>query len=236
MIRVLPYEQLGHRQYGWLDARYHFSFGEYHNPGRMSFGLLRVINDDVIKAGAGFPAHGHQDMEIITYVRKGAISHRDSLGNEGRTAAGDVQVMSAGTGVQHSEFNKEDEDTTLYQIWIYPRARGLKPRWSARAFPKDHVAANDSLPVLVSGYPEDTAKGALEIYQDAAIYGGRIAAGSAITQPLRHGAYLLVSEGTVDLDGHSLKKGDAAEISREKSVILKALSDAEIVMIDVPAA
>lgn len=236
MIRVFPYDQLGRRQYGWLDARYHFSFGEYHNPQRMGFGLLRVVNDDIVSAGAGFPAHGHQDMEIITYVRKGAISHRDSLGNEGRTAAGDVQVMSAGTGVQHSEYNKESEDTALYQIWIHPRARGLKPRWDARQFPRDAVAANDTLPVLASGYDDDIAAGALAIYQDAAIHGGRLAAGTAVTQPLRHSAYLLVSDGTVTIDGQTLSRGDAAEITEESAVTLAAVTDAEIVLIDVPGA
>lgn len=234
MIKHFPYEQLGRREYGWLDARYHFSFGEYNNPRRMNFGMLRVVNDDIVKAGAGFDPHGHQDMEIITYVRSGAITHRDSMGNEGRTEAGDVQVMSAGTGIQHSEFNKEDEDTTLYQIWIYPRARGLKPRWAARQFPKSPVAANDGLTVLASGYADDVARGALEIYQDAAIHGGRLAASTAVTQPLRHGAYLLVSEGTITIDGQTLNKGDAAEISAQDAVTMTAVSDAEIVLIDVP--
>ncbi len=236
MVRVFPYDQLGRRQYGWLDARYHFSFGEYHNPRRMNFGMLRVVNDDIVAAGAGFDPHGHQDMEIITYVRKGAITHRDSMGNEGRTEAGDVQVMSAGTGIQHAEYNKESEDTTLYQIWIYPRARGLKPRWAARQFPKDPVAANDALPVLASGYAEDVAQGALEIYQDAAIHGGRLSAGATVTQPLRHGAYILVSDGSITLDGQTLSKGDAAEISGQNAVTLSAVSDAEIVLIDVPGA
>lgn len=236
MINIYPYEELGRHQYGWLDARYHFSFGEYNNPRRMHFGMLRVINDDIVKAGAGFDTHPHKDMEIITYVRKGAISHRDSMGHEGRTAAGDVQVMSAGTGIAHAEFNREDEDTNLYQIWIYPRAKGLAPRWEARQFPKTPVAANDSLPVLVSGYAEDIGAGALAINQDAAIYGGRLSAGTQVSQPLRHGAYLLVSEGTIELDGRSLKRGDGAEITDMKTVAIKALDDAEIVLIDVPGA
>ena len=118
MITHYPYEKLGHANHGWLDARHHFNFASYQNPKRQQFGALRVINDDVIKAGAGFDTHPHKNMEIITYVRKGAITHRDSNGNVGRTVAGDVQVMSAGTGVLHSEFNLESEDTNIFQIWI----------------------------------------------------------------------------------------------------------------------
>ena len=134
MITIYPYEELGHADHGWLDARHHFSFGRYHNPERMGFGVLRVINDDIIKAGKGFDTHPHKDMEIITYVRKGAITHRDSNGNEGRTEAGDVQVMSAGTGIFHSEYNLEDEDTNIYQIWIEPHKLDVTPDWSAHEF------------------------------------------------------------------------------------------------------
>ena len=171
MITVYPYENLGHANHGWLDARHHFSFAEYRNPARSRFGTLRVINDDVIKAGAGFDTHPHRDMEIITYVRMGAISHRDSNGNEGRTAAGDVQVMSAGTGVFHSEFNLEDTDTNLYQIWIEPNILGVKPRWDSHEFPKQPVT--EALTLLVSG--DGTAP--LFINQDAYIYAGKISAG-----------------------------------------------------------
>ena len=136
MIELRPFDSLGAANHGWLDAHHHFSFAGYHDPSRVHWGALRVWNDDIIAAKSGFPAHPHSDMEIITYVRSGAITHRDSMGNEGRTEAGDVQVMSAGTGVQHSEYNLEDEDTSIFQIWIIPEERGGDPEWGARPFPK----------------------------------------------------------------------------------------------------
>lgn len=230
MIQIYPYEELGRHNAGWLDARYHFSFADYHNPERMRFGALRVINDDIVKVGGGFAPHPHKDMEIVTYVRRSAISHRDSLGNEGVTAAGDVQVMSAGTGIQHAEFNAGKEDINLYQIWIYPRERGVKPRWDMRQFPKQPV--NDALPLLVSGNETDSDKGALFIHADAAIYGGRMKAGVEITQPVTGQAYVLVSEGAVEIGSTTLKKGDGAEVTDVTALQIKAIQDAEIVMID----
>lgn len=228
MITVYPYEELGHADHGWLDARHHFSFASYHNPARKGFGTLRVINDDIIKAGAGFDTHPHRDMEIITYVRKGAITHRDSKGNEGRTKAGDVQVMTAGTGIFHSEYNLESEDTSLYQIWIEPNKLGVQPDWDAYEFPKE--PANDTLKLLVSGDGEAP----LFINQNARIYAGTLTAKSAIDHPIHQQAYLLVSEGEIELEGKRLKKGDGAEISDIRSVHLLAHSDAEILVIDVP--
>ena len=135
MIKVINIELLGHGDYGWLQTRYHFSFACYYNKQRLGFGKLRVVNDDRIAAGAGFATHAHRDMEIITYVRQGAITHQDSLCNSGRTAAGDVQVMSAGTCIEHSEYNLEDEETVLYQIWIKPKKVGVAPRWQQRQVP-----------------------------------------------------------------------------------------------------
>src|SRR5687768_13535833 len=140
MIDIRPFASLGHADHGWLDARHHFSFADYYDPARMGWGRIRVWNDDRIAAKSGFPPHSHQDMEIITYVRTGAITHQDSLGNKGRTEAGDVQVMSAGSGVQHAEFNLEPETTTLFQIWIMPDGRGGKPSWGAQPFPKSERA------------------------------------------------------------------------------------------------
>jgi redox-sensitive bicupin YhaK (pirin superfamily) len=233
MITITPYDKLGNTDYGWLNAHYHFSFGEYHNPARMGFGALRVINDDIIGPNTGFDTHPHKDMEIITYVRSGAITHKDSTGNEGRTEAGDVQVMSAGTGIFHSERNAESVPTTLYQIWIIPRERGVQPRWDAKAFPKAPV--NDQLSLLVSGRAEDENSDALMIHADAAIYGGRLAAGTSIKQPLKELGYLLVSEGTITLDGQTLNKGDGAQIKDLKSLMITATSEAEIVLIDVAA-
>ena len=164
MIKIHPYEKLGQHDYGWLKARYHFSFGDYYNPQRMGFGSLRVINDDVVQAGTGFPPHPHNDMEIITYVRRGAITHKDSLGNEGRTEAGDVQVMSAGTGIKHAEYNKEKEDTNLYQIWIEPREEGVAPRWDSAKFPKTPI--NDALPLPSSTLRPETSSGSASLIGD----------------------------------------------------------------------
>ena len=228
MINVIKYQDLGHANHGWLDARHHFSFANYHNPERMSFGVLRVINDDVIKAGAGFDTHPHQDMEIITYVRKGAITHRDSRGNVGRTAAGDVQVMSAGTGIYHSEFNFESEDTNLYQIWIEPNKLGVEPRWDAHEFPRDN--GEDGLTLLVSG----DGKAPLQIHQDATIHAGQISAGTTLTHAIKQQAYVLLSEGEIELNGMRLNKGDGAEISQLRSVEIKALQDSDVLVLDLP--
>lgn len=233
MIKHYSYNDLGHHDYGWLDARYHFSFSEYRNLDRMGFGALRVINDDIIKAGTGFDTHPHKDMEIITYVRKGAITHRDSQGNTGRTEAGDVQVMSAGTGIYHSEFNLESEDTNLFQIWIYPRDKGVKPRWDSLKFPKEKVETE--LPLLVSGFKEDQDKDVLHIHQDARIYGGVIDGGQSIRHPITNQIYLLVSDGQIKIGGKILEQGDGAEISDVESIDIEALETSEVVIIDVPA-
>jgi redox-sensitive bicupin YhaK (pirin superfamily) len=235
MITVYPYTKLGHANHGWLDARHHFSFARYWNPDRMMFGTLRVINDDKIAAGGGFDMHPHDNMEIITYVREGAITHKDSMGHTGRTGAGDVQVMSAGTGVLHSEFNGENKDTRLFQIWIEPNEQNVRPRWEAREFPKTQITGNE-LPVLVSGREADLARGALYIHQDAAIYGGRVKAGTEIRQPISGNAYLLASVGNFSANGISLKQGDGAEVVDENILTLKAETDAEILVIDVPMA
>jgi redox-sensitive bicupin YhaK (pirin superfamily) len=233
MIRTYPRTQLGHANLGWLDSRFHFSFADYYNPDRMGFGALRVINDDLIEPGTGFGTHPHRDMEIITFVRRGAISHRDSMGNAGRTEAGDVQVMSAGTGILHSEHNRDEETTSMFQIWIHPKVRGVKPRWESAQF--NNRKASDSLPLLVSGRQEDSGKGVLYIHQDASISGGQLEQGQSLNQPIHDQAYLVVSKGEVELDGQVLREGDGAEITEVSAVQLKALSDAEVILIDVPA-
>lgn len=230
MITHYPYEKLGHANHGWLNARHHFNFASYQNPTRQPFGVLRVINDDVIKAGAGFDTHPHKNMEIITYVRKGAITHRDSNGNIGRTVAGDVQVMSAGTGVFHSEFNLENEDTNIFQIWIEPNQMNVKPRWDSFEFPKR--AAKDSLTLLVSGNGEAP----LSIHQDAYIYAGQLREGTELTHLIKHQAYILVSEGSLELEGQALHKGDGVEITKLTSITFKAQSDSKLLVIDVPKA
>lgn len=229
MLKIYPYEQLGHADYGWLKARYHFSFASYYNPKRTGFGTLIVINDDIVKAGTGFDTHPHRDMEIITYVRKGAITHRDSNGNEGKTVAGDVQVMSAGTGIFHSEYNLEKEDTNLYQIWIKPNKKNAKPKWDSYQFPKENT--QNELKLMVSG--DGTAP--LHINQDAFIYAGSLAAETIITHPIKHQAYLLVSQGEIEIDGKTIKTGAGVEISGSQSVTIKALTKCQILLIDVTA-
>ncbi len=233
MITVFPYDTLGQADYGWLQTHYHFSFSTYHNPERMGFGLLRVINDDVIAPHSGFDTHPHRDMEIITYVRSGAITHRDSRGNEGTTRAGDVQVMSAGSGITHSEHNETDEVTRLFQIWIHTDARNHTPRWDAQQFPKTPVT--DQLQPLASGREENIAQGALMIHQDATLFGGRMRANQTITQPIRHQAYLLVADGQIEVDGTMLNAGDGAEITNRAELSLHALHNSELLLIDVPA-
>ncbi|MDX1921910.1 MAG: pirin family protein [Alphaproteobacteria bacterium] len=232
MITLYPYASLGHADHGWLDARHHFSFADYRNPDRVQFGPLRVINDDIIAAGTGFGEHPHDNMEIITYVREGAITHKDSLGNTGRTAAGDVQVMSAGTGVRHAEFNLENGPTRLYQIWIKPQARDVAPRWDAREFPKEPVTG--ALPLLVSGRARDKDKGALFIHQDAAIYGGKVNVGDVINQPVGAKAYILASEGQFSVNGTDMNPGDGAEVMGQQVLNITATTDAEILVIDLP--
>lgn len=234
MIKIYPYESLGHANHGWLNARHHFSFASYYKRERMNFGVLRVINDDIIGAKSGFDTHPHNNMEIITYVRSGAITHKDSMGNIGKTEAGDVQVMSAGTGVFHSEYNLENEDTKLYQIWITPDKKNVVPRWEAKKFPKSFVQNNSELPVLVSGRNEDKNKNALFIHSDSAIYAGNIKAGSKVENKIKHQAYILASNGDFTVNDVVMKKGDGAEIVGEKVIKITAISDAEILIIDAP--
>jgi quercetin 2,3-dioxygenase len=233
MISVTHFEQLGAFKNDWLDAHFHFSFSDYHDPERMGLGALRVWNDDVISPHQGFEPHGHRDMEIITYVRQGAITHEDNLGNRGKTQAGDVQVMSAGSGIVHSEKNEEDEDTVLFQIWIETNQSGHQPRWDAGVFPKDPVES--SLQVLASGREGDD--GALMINQNAAVLGGRIGAGRSVTQAIApgRGAYMVVSEGAVDINGQMVPTRGSAAIVDEAEVIISAIDrEAEVVLVDVP--
>ena len=228
MIDIRPFASLGHADHGWLDARHHFSFAGYHDPARMGWGRIRVWNDDRIAAKSGFPPHPHRDMEIVTYVRTGAITHRDSLGNEGRTAAGDVQVMSAGTGVTHAEFNLEDEETTLFQIWIETDRPGAAPGWGARPFPRDDRDGRFQL--LASGSGEE---GALAINADARILGASVKAGGAIeldVSPERH--LYLVPSGRVRVNGVAAGPRDGIAITGEQRLRIEAGDDAELVLVD----
>jgi len=228
MIYIRPFASLGHADHGWLDARRHFSFADYHDPGRMGWGRIRVWNDDKIAARSGFPPHPHRDMEIVTYVRTGAITHQDSLGNKGRTGAGDVQVMSAGTGVTHAEFNLEDEDTTLFQIWIETDRPGARPGWGAKPFPRD--ARDGRFQLLASGEADD---GALTINADARILGASVKAGDSIeidSSPDRH--LYLVPSGRVRVNGVEATPRDGVAITGEDKVRIEAEGDAELVLVD----
>lgn len=230
MIELRPFSTLGAADHGWLDARHHFSFAGYHDPARTNWGQLRVWNDDAIAPRTGFPAHPHRDMEIVTYVREGAISHRDSLGNEGRTEAGDVQVMSAGTGIQHAEYNLEDETTRLFQIWILPDERGGEPSWGARPFPKGDRAGK--FVTLASGMAGD--EDALPIRTNARVVGATIKAGDSVTYPLtpdRH-AYLVPATGRVKIDEVEVNARDGAAITGVDAITLTALEDSEVVLVD----
>ena len=230
MIELRPFKQLAGVDYGWLKAKYHFSFGRYHDPKRMGWGALRVWNDDEIAPHTGFPPHPHANMEIITYVREGAITHADSLGNEGRTEAGDVQVMSAGTGIRHAEFNKEPGTTTLFQLWIEPDREGGEPSWGTKPFPK--ADRSGKLVVLASGFPAD--KDALPIRAKARVLGASLKAGETVEyalEPNRH-AYLVPAVGDVEVNGLCLQPRDGAALVDEPVVKVKALTGAEIVLVD----
>lgn len=229
MIELRPFDRLGRFRNEWLDANYHFSFSGYHDPNRMGEGALRVWNDDTIQPHTGFPPHGHQSMEIITYVRKGAITHKDSMGNTGRTEAGDVQVMSAGAGVQHSEWNADDETCQLFQIWILPREAGGKPGWGTRKFPK--CARSAQWATFAS---PDGADDSLVIKQDAKVMGATLRAGDTLSytvDPRRHG-YLVLAAGSISLNGHVLNARDGAAITGAETLELKGIQDAEIVFVD----
>lgn len=232
MITHYPFKELGSTNYGWLKATYHFSFANYYNPARMGFGKIRVINDDWIAAQSGFPAHSHRNMEIISFIKSGAISHQDSSGNQGVVNAGEVQVMSAGSGIEHSEYNHSKDPLTLYQIWIETNKQNVTPRWESKKFITEFAS---ELTLLVSGYEEDKDQ-ALFIYQNAKIYGGKIKAGTTITHNIQHQAYLLAADGQFNIEENAqhftINKGDGVEISNTEQVKITAITDTEIILID----
>lgn len=228
-IEIRRFATLGHAEHGWLNARHHFSFAGYHDPDRMNWGPIRVWNDDEIAPRSGFPPHPHANMEIITYVRQGAITHEDSMGNRGRTVAGDVQVMSAGTGVRHAEYNLEDETTTLFQIWIMPRETGGQPFWGARPFPKGARAGR--FVTLASGYADDVD--ALPIRADARVMGATLKAGEVteIAAGESGHVYLVPATGRLEIDGEIVNARDGVAIKGKDSIAVRALDDAEIVAV-----
>ena len=233
MIEIRDFDSLGHAEHGWLTAKHHFSFAGYHDPARMGWGKLRVWNDDLIQAKTGFPPHPHRDMEIITYVREGAITHRDHLNNEVRTVAGDVQVMSAGRGIRHEEWNIEDEDTRIFQIWIEPNRQGVTPRWETASFPKE--GRKGRLVPLASGKADAPAE-ALWIAQDAEVLGASLDAGVEVTHLIGEGrlAYLVPAKGRVEVNGIELSERSGAAIRDVAKLAIRAIDDAEIVLVDLP--
>jgi quercetin 2,3-dioxygenase len=231
MIEKRPFAALGGADHGWLKTRHHFSFADYYDPARVHWGRLRVWNDDEIAAGSGFPPHPHADMEIITYVRDGAISHQDSLGNKGRTEAGDVQVMSAGSGIRHAEYNLETETARIFQIWIEPTKRGGAPTWGTKPFPKGDRSGR--FVTLASGFAAD--EDALPIRTDARVLGATLRGGQRLLVPLdpaRH-AYLVPAAGKIELAGGvELATRDGAAVTGEEQLAITAVEDAEIVLVE----
>ncbi len=229
-IERRPFESLGHADHGWLNARHHFSFANYYDPARMGWGAIRVWNDDQIAANSGFPPHAHSDMEIITYVRSGAITHEDSLGNKGRTEAGDVQVMSAGTGVRHAEYNLEPETTTIFQIWIEPSRKGGSPSWGAKPFPKGERSGQ--FVTLASGFEGDGD--ALPIRANARVLAATLKAGDSVDYAVGEGrhVYLVPATGAITIGDDAFAARDGAALTGGQTVTITAQEDAEIVLVD----
>jgi len=230
MIEHRPFATLGGADHGWLKARHHFSFANYYDPRRMGWGPIRVWNDDQIAPMTGFPPHPHADMEIITYVREGAITHEDSLGNRGRTVAGDVQIMSAGSGIRHSEYNREPGTTTIFQIWIEPTQKGGPPAWGAKPFPKGDRSGRFT--ALASGFEEDVD--ALPIRTKARVLGATLKKGERIEYAIgadRRG-YLVPAVGTVRVNGTLIGARDGAAVANEAHLAIEAVEDAEVVLVD----
>jgi hypothetical protein len=232
MIQVRPFGELGAFRNEWLNAKHHFSFGGYHDPKRMGFGRLRVWSDDEVAGGTGFDPHPHREMEIVTYIRQGAITHRDNLGNEGRTEAGDVQVMHAGTGIVHAEYNMEKQPTRLFQIWIQPDKHGATPGWATRQFPRE-----GGLSVLASGRAQDANSGALPLNADAALLAGTLSAGETarVTLAPGRGIYLVPATGSVEVNGVAVGARDGAAISGETELTITAKEASELVLVEVAA-
>ncbi len=223
----------GTADYGWLKPNYYFSFAQYHNPAKVHFGLLRVLNDDYVAGGGGFPTHPHDNMEIVTIPFTGALQHKDSTGGNGVIKAGDIQIMSAGTGVQHSEFNDSKTDpVTLFQVWIFPKLRNIKPRYDQRTF--DMADQNNKWQVVVSPKEEENA---LWINQDARFSLANLEAGKEIhyTNGFKgNGVFLVVINGSAEVNGQVLGKRDAIGISEAEAFTIKAIENAELLAIEIP--
>jgi quercetin 2,3-dioxygenase len=230
MIRLRPAGERGHFDHGWLDTRHTFSFAEYHDPEHMGFRALRVINEDRVQPGQGFGTHGHRDMEIISYVLSGRLAHKDSMGNGSVIGPGEVQRMTAGTGVLHSEYNASDaEPVHFLQIWILPERYGLAPGYEQRAFPETELRGG--LRLVAS---RDGAQGSVTIHQDVRVHAGLLGAGERVELPIAPGrhAWVQVARGRVRLREHGLSAGDGAALEAEATIRLEGLEDAEVLVFD----
>ena len=229
-IILRPAESRGHADHGWLDTHHSFSFADYYDPKHLGYRSLRVINDDRIHGGGGFLTHGHRDMEIITYVVEGAVAHRDTTGASGVVARGDVQVMTAGSGIRHSEFNDSAaEDLRLLQIWIVPDAPGLTPSYGQARF--DDASKRDVLRLVAS---PDGEAGALPIHQDVRLYASLLSEGASLMHPLGtgRGAWIQMVSGEIDVGGMQLRAGDGAAIEKLDRLTIKASSESEFLLFD----
>ncbi len=232
MITLRRAEERFHSSFGWLDSWHSFSFGDHYDPAHVGFRVLRVINDDRIAAGQGFGTHPHRDMEIVTYLVAGAIEHKDSMGNGSIVRAGEVQRMTAGTGVLHSERNPlPDEETHLLQIWLLPERRGLKPSYEQRSFPLE--SRKGRLTLLAS---RDGREGSVTVHQDVALYSALLSEGDAVSYPMRQGRYAWVQmvRGAASLNGVELKAGDGAAVSGESKLELVGRSSSDVLLFDLP--
>jgi redox-sensitive bicupin YhaK (pirin superfamily) len=232
MITVRKSAERGQYQNYWLDSKHSFSFGEYYDPQHLGFSALRVINDDLVRGGAGFPMHPHKDMEIVTYVLDGALEHKDSLGNGSVIRPGDIQRMSAGSGIMHSEFNPEkDVDTRLLQIWMLPKTKGIAP-----GYEQIHVPAAERSGKLKLVGSSDGREGSVTIHQDLSLYAGIFKPGEGASLALAQGrtAWVQVAKGAVTLNGQALSEGDGAAVKKENALELKATADSEVLVFDLP--
>ncbi len=232
MITLRKASERGHANHGWLDSWFSFSFAEYHDPQHMGFASLRVINEDVVQPGKGFGTHGHRDMEIITYILEGALEHKDSMGNGSVIRPGDVQRMSAGRGVQHSEFNPSPGELVhLLQIWIEPNVRGIEPGYEEKHF--DAASKRGRLRLIASS---DGRDGSVNIHQNAAVYAALLDGAERASHTLAPGrnAYVHVARGKVTVNGNVLGTGDALKASGESAIVLERGDNAEILLFDLP--
>ena len=234
MISIFPYSELGNHNYGWLDAHYHFNFAEYYHPDKAGYPPLIVWNDDCIQPGTGFPMHSHRDMEIITYIRQGAITHEDSLGNKGVTKAGEIQIMSAGTGITHSEYNHEDVETLLFQIWIHPNENNIQPRWENVAINSFH---EPGIHILASGENELVNSNIIKLFQDATLYLINGEQEKDLDFELKNGRqmYLVVAKGAVMINKNRVNSRDGVFIINEDNLYFNFQEDSELLFFDLPA-